>query len=213
MKKIILFLFLLLTSFDIWGQYQKKNDTLLIAILDTIYSADQIDRVNMAAVQKQYGWESRQIDSLRLKIRFQDSINLIKVKKIINNHDWPGPDKVGERGARTIFLVIQHADSLTQATYLPLLRKAVRKGKVQPQNLALLEDRILTKQGKKQIYGSQLTQYGSDEKYVFLPIEDEANVNKRRATVGLEPIEDYAKRFGIKYVAPVSNLQEKKNNR
>ncbi len=39
----------------------------------------------------------------------------------------------------------------------------------------------------------------------FFPIEDEANVNKRRAAVGLEPLEEYAKHFGIDYVLPKSN--------
>ncbi|MGN7787680.1 DUF6624 domain-containing protein [Niabella sp. 22666] len=211
MKKNILHLLLLLASFDIWGQHRsKKNNPQLIAILDTIYNADQIDRVNMTGVQKQYGLQSTQVDSLWKKINVQDSINLIKVKKIISTHGWPGPDKVGEQGARAIFLVIQHADSLTQVTYLPLLREAVKKGKARPQHLALLEDRILTKQGKKQIYGSQLTQSGSERKSVFFPIADEANVNKRRAAVGLEPIEDYAKRFGIIYVPPAAPIQKKK---
>lgn len=31
---------------------------------------------------------------------------------------------------------------------------------------------------------------------------DEPNVNKRRASVGLQPLEDYAKLFGIEYVLP-----------
>ncbi len=209
MKKIIFFFLLTLHSFNIWSQRAtKKNDTQLIAVLDTIYNADQIHRVNMTEVQKRYGWESTQIDSLWKKIRFQDSVNLVKIKKVINTYGWAGPDKVGEQGAKTIFLVIQHADSLTQITYLPLLRDAVKKGKARTQDLALLEDRILTKQGKKQIYGSQLTQSGSEEKYVFFPIEDEANVNKRRAAVGLEPIEDYAKRFGIDYIFPATDPQK-----
>lgn len=210
MKKIIFFFLLTLHSFNIWSQRATKKNTQLIAVLDTIYNADQIHRVNMTEVQKRYGWESTQIDSLWKEIRFQDSVNLIKVKKIISTHGWPGPDKAGERGAKTIFLVIQHADSLTQVTYLPILREAVKKGKARTQDLALLEDRILTKQGKKQIYGSQLTQSGSKGKPVFFRIEDETNVNKRRAAVGLEPIEDYAKRFGIIYVSPVAPTQEKK---
>jgi hypothetical protein len=36
----------------------------------------------------------------------------------------------------------------------------------------------------------------------FFPIQDEANVNKRRASVGLQPLEEYAKFFGINYVLP-----------
>ena len=55
----------------------------------------------------------------------------------------------------------------------------------------MLQDRILMRQGKKQIYGSQVvfTKNGVQE---FYSIEDEKNV-------GLHPIEEYAKYFGIDY--------------
>ena len=81
------------------------------------------------------------------------------------------------------------------------MRAAVKRGNALPQNLALLEDRVLTNQGKKQIYGSQVSIDSTGQK-TFFPIIDEANVNKRRASVGLGPIEDYAKYFGINYVLP-----------
>ncbi len=82
------------------------------------------------------------------------------------------------------------------------MRKAVAKDHAKPQNLALLEDRVLTTQGKKQIYGSQLRTNEKTGKYEFYPIEREANVDKRRASVGLEPLEQYAKYFGVDYILP-----------
>jgi len=33
----------------------------------------------------------------------------------------------------------------------------------------------------------------------FFPIADEAHVDERRASVGLEPLADYAKGFGLEY--------------
>ena len=61
-------------------------------------------------------------------------------------------------------------------------------------------------QGKEQIYGSQVK--GNNKGgYEFYPIKDEANVNKRRASMNLGPLEDYAKSFGFFYVPPI----EKKN--
>ena len=180
----------------------------LVALLDTIYHEDQRERGNIDTVEKQFGWQSPQMDSLLRKMMLQDSINLVRVKQIIDDYGWPGPYEVGEQGATTIFLVIQHADSLTQVTYIPKMRDAVKKGTAKPQDLALLEDRILTKQGKEQIYGSQLrrTEQG---KYEFFPIMDETNVNKRRASVGLPPLEEYAKHFGIEYVLPKSDNPKK----
>lgn len=181
---------------------ESKFNKPLVALLDTIYTQDQGDRQIVAVIQKQYGWKSRQMDSLWKKINFQDSVNLLRVKHIIDTYGWLGADEIGRQGNLTLFLVIQHADSLTQVTYLPLMRKAVEKGKAAPQNLALLEDRVLMNQNKKQIYGSQVRTNEQTGKNEFYPIEDEPNVNKRRASVGLGPLEEYAKFFGLDYVLP-----------
>ena len=88
------------------------------------------------------------------------------------------------------------------------MREAVGKGKAKTQDLALLEDRILTTQGKEQIYGSQLRR-NEQGKYEFFPIMDEVNVNKRRASVGLGPLEEYAKYFGVDYVLPNGKVRNK----
>ena len=127
----------------------------------------------------------------------KDSINLIKVKAILDQYGWLGSDIVGGQGNQTIFLVIQHADLRTQEKYLPMMQEAVRHGKAKGSHLALLIDRVEMYNGRPQIYGSQLN--GENGKYKFYPILDEANVNKRRAEVGLEPLEEYAKQFNIEY--------------
>ncbi len=43
---------------------------------------------------------------------------------------------------------------------------------------------------------------GPDGKAAFFPIMDEVNVDKRRASVGLGPLADYARYFHIKYHLP-----------
>lgn len=173
----------------------------LMALLDTVIRNDQTDRYQMDAVQQQYGWQSRQMDSLIKKIDRQDSVNLVIVKNIMDTHGWLGPDQIGYSGNSALFLVIQHADSLTQVNYLPLMREAVKKGSARAQDLALLEDRVLVRQGKEQIYGSQL-KTGPDGRNQFYPIRDEKKVNVRRAKMGLGPLEDYARLFGLEYVIP-----------
>jgi len=202
MTKFIFFISLIFAAVDVSGQ--SKFNKELAALLDTVYNEDQSDRLKIDSLQKKYGWESGQVQSLLKNLQTKDSINLIKVKNIIDAYGWLGPDEVGKQGAQTIFLVIQHADSLTQVTYFPLMQEAVKNGKARPQELALLEDRILTTQGKEQIYGSQV-RTTKEGKYEFFPIKDEINVNKRRASVGLQPLEEYAKYFDIKYVLPKSN--------
>jgi hypothetical protein len=201
MKKFIFFISLIFVVIDLSGQSTFNKE--LASLLDTIYHEDQSGRSRIDSLQKLYGWRSEQVQSLLKPMMIQDSINLARVRNIIDTYGWLGPDEVGKQGAQTIFLVIQHADSLTQVTYFPLMQEAVTKGKARPRDLALLEDRILTNQGKEQVYGSQL-RTNEAGKYEFFPIRDEINVNKRRAAVGLQPLEEYAKYFGINYVLPGS---------
>lgn len=131
----------------------------------------------------------------------QDSVNLLKVTRILDKYGWLGPDVIGWQGGTALFLVIQHADLKVQEKYLPIMREAVKVGKMNSGSLALLEDRVALRQGKKQIYGSQIEKNAKGD-WVVSPIEDEINVNERRKSVGLEPLEDYVKKWNIDYKLP-----------
>jgi len=170
--------------------------------LDSIYIEDQKFRQMIEEIEKKYGYESKEMKELWKKMGKRDSINLIIVTGIIDKNGWLGPDVVGERGSTTLFLVIQHSNQKVQEKYLPMMTDAVKNGKAQGGNLALLEDRVALGQGKKQIYGSQIHRDPKTGKYFVAPIEDEPNVNKRRASVGLEPLEDYARHWDIEYKLP-----------
>jgi hypothetical protein len=90
--------------------------------------------------------------------------------------------------------------------YLPLMRDAVKNKNASPKDLALLEDRTAISQGKKQIYGSQIGRNDSTQKFFVRPIEDPDNVDKRRASIGLEPMAEYLTRWDILW-----NLNEHKS--
>ena len=75
------------------------------------------------------------------------------------------------------------------------MREAVEKGNARASSLALLEDRVALRQGKKQIYGSQV--WKLDGKWYVQPLEDPENVDKRRAEVGLQPLNEYTQYFGF----------------
>lgn len=176
---------------------EARLDKPLVAQLDSIHHNDQDLRIEIENISAQYGQDS---DEMRLhwkKINAQDSINLIAVTHILDERGWLGADVIGSKGAQTLFLVIQHADLLTQLKYLPMLRKAVAQGKAHASSLALLEDRVALRQGNRQIYGSQIhTDKETGEPYVA-PIMEPDYVNERRAKVGLEPIEEYIKHWNL----------------
>lgn len=180
-------------------EYEKHLDKPLIAILDTIYEEDQKYRQQIDSIQKKFGWESEEMNRHWKLISENDSINLIRVKKILDERGWLGSEVIGNRGNTTLFLVIQHADLETQKKYLPMMREAVENGNARAYSLALLEDRVALGQGKKQIYGSQI---GRDEEtgdYYVLPLIEPEKVNERRSEVGLGTIEDYVSRWKISW--------------
>jgi hypothetical protein len=131
-------------------------------------------------------------------ISLNDSINVIKVKKILDEHGWLGPDVIGVNGNEALFLVIQHAPHETQLKYLPMMREAVKNKAADGYSLAMLEDRVALGEGKKQIYGSQVMKIGTGDFYLR-PLIDPDNVDKRRAEVGLSPIAEYLTNWNIKW--------------
>ncbi|MCW3085323.1 MAG: hypothetical protein JWP12_2689 [Bacteroidetes bacterium] len=176
---------------------EAKLNKPLIAELDTILDHDQKYRAKINDTKQNYGADSKEMKALWRTINENDSIDLLKVKTILDRDGWLGPDVVGEEGSETLFLVIQHSDQKTQEKYLPMVREAVEDGRASAGMLALLEDRVAVKQGKKQIYGSQIVTDPKTGKDTIAPVEDFANVNKRRAAIGLEPLEEYVKQWNI----------------
>ncbi len=172
-------------------------DKELVAILEKIYEEDQKFRMKINEIEQKYGRKSEEMKAHWKIINEKDSINLIKVKKILDERGWLGSDIIGEKGNTTLFLVIQHSDIETQIKYLPIMRDAVKKGNARPSDLALLEDRILLRQGKKQIYGSQIGRNQETGEHYVLPLKDPENVDKRRSAVGLGPLQNYVVHFGI----------------
>ncbi len=181
----------------------------LVQQLDSIRIEDQKYRQMIKGIGQKYGYESKEMKDLWKIINKKDSINLIKITGILDKYGWLGLDIVGQEGSITLFLVIQHADQKTQEKYLPMMREAVKAGKAQGNQLALLEDRVALGQGKKQIYGSQIHRDNITGKYFVAPIEDESNVNKRRAEVGLEPLEVYAKGVLINFYQSQPHVRNK----
>jgi hypothetical protein len=129
-----------------------------------------------------------------------DQRNIARLEEIVAQYGWPGKSLVGDKAAQAAFLIVQHAELAYQEKYLPILKDAVSKKEARPSEVAMLEDRVLMRQGKSQIYGTQLvSDASSGGKLQLHPIEDEANVDRRRADVGLPPLREYLKLFGLEY--------------
>jgi hypothetical protein len=126
-----------------------------------------------------------------------DADNALRMAEILDEFGWPGWSLVGEDGALAAWVLIQHADFNLdlQKRGLALMREAVAADDADPSDLAYLIDRVLVAEGKPQVYGTQLSVDEDGEVTPRTPIEDEANVDARRAEMGLGTLEAYYEEF------------------
>ena len=124
--------------------------------------------------------------------------NVARIEEIIAEQGWPKKSIIKGSAASTVFLVIQHADIEIQKKYLPLMKEAANTGEANWSSLALLIDRVNLREGKQQIYGSQIYR-NDDGSFYVKDLENPEYVNQRRAEVGLGPIQEYVGRWDIEW--------------
>ena len=199
---LLLSIIAFILSFD---AYSLEPNTVksVKTILKKVEDTDQAIRKEIQEKMKIYKPDSSEITKLWKKQNKYDSENQQIVAEILKNYGWPKVSDYGNIGpAEIIFLVIQHADIEYQKRYFAWVQAAAQRGDLRKSSFALLQDRLLVGEGKKQQFGSQVRIDPKTGKSSLYPIEDEANVDKRRAEVGLQPLAVYAKFFGIDYKPP-----------
>lgn len=138
-------------------------------------------------------------------INKQDSLNLIKIEKIISKYGYPGRTLVGEKTNEAAWYVIQHSEEIPK--YFEIIKKAGKKKEIPLRLVAMMEDRKLMYEEKEQIYGSQgagrfiINDKGEKIFFNFIwPIKNQKKVNRLRKKIGFSnSIEEYAKILGIEY--------------
>lgn len=214
---ILLLLFCLVSPFACKAPESLVEETppLLDEIrleLEKRMETDQALRLELPKLAEKHGHDSEEVQSLWKKQAAIDKENMARLEEIVAAHGWPGKSKVGEKGALAAFLILQHAEHEYQKKYLPMVREAVAQGELEASYVALLEDRVLMRDGKPQIYGSQLIQNRETGKLELYAIENEAEVDQRRAEVGLPPLAEYMKLFDLEYAPPAKEDSEPPSN-
>lgn len=176
----------------------------LRAVLDTIWDTEQTPiRLRDSAINK-FGADSEQARRYQSIYEENHTLNEKKIREILDRGSWPELDVIGEQGNWTICNVIQHAENDIRIQYLPMMRQAVKDKKLAPRFLVRAEDRIATERGDLQVYGGQMKYYPETKNFNLWPVYDPANIDKRRAEIGLEPIAEFLKnRFNFEW-----NLEE-----
>jgi hypothetical protein len=129
----------------------------------------------------------------------RDRANTDWLKVIVAEQGWPTISKVGSDAAAAAFLLVQHADHdpVFQLDILRLIEPLVANGEVAPRSYAYLYDRTMLKLNGQQRYGTQAVCI--DGSFQPRPLEDEANVDRLRTAVELEPLAQYLERMFQSY--------------
>lgn len=122
-------------------------------------------------------------------VRQLDLEHAKQLDAIIERVGWPGKTLVGDDGAHAAWLILQHSTPEMMRCRLPLIEAAAARGEASHRDVAYLVDRVLVFEGKLQRYGTQIVVSGSG--LVPAPIENESEVDTRRAAVGLGPLAVY----------------------
>ena len=192
--KTIALTFLSIVLFATSITAQTINDSHVIdSLLHCIYQKDQSIRHEFISHIQTDNADS--IIYYSQKMNEIDNENQQIVFNILDTEGWP--NNVSDSAHTAIFLVIDHAELPAQKKYLPMIEEQATNGFVSKSNLATLQDRILMKEDKRQLYGTQTKSFseliGDEKKTVVYmwPIESPESIDSLRATVGLPPIAWY----------------------
>lgn len=170
----------------------KNDQQARIAMINFMKANNNLDMNKLS--------QEKQVEYMKLveAVGKADQENTSWLKAIIEKQGWLTFSMVGKDGAQSAWLLVQHADAdpKFQRHCLDLMTKSPRN-EVSLSNLAYLTDRVLLAEGKKQLYGTQFMKM--DDKWKPRPLEDEQNVDKRRAEMGLSKLADYVKMIEQQY--------------
>jgi len=209
MKKILLVIFCCLTF--VVCQAQKKLNPVLKKQLDSVMALDQKYREIMTLLlnpnKKDSVAKSLSLTVNEANARYNtlqnhiDSSNLVFIEKVFDKYGYPGKSLVGTPTNESAWNLIQHSKKIDQ--YMPIIKKAAEENELPFSLYAMMFDRQLQREGKEQVYGSQVQMQklknGKVEAFVW-PIKDPDKVNELRKEAGFTTtVEQNAKRLGVVY--------------
>ncbi len=179
MKKAVFAILCLLVALSCSVNKQVRlSKADLPKLIDSLHHADQ----SCAKIQP--------ADSAAAAFKRVIRSNFPLVERIFRQFGYPGYDMVGKETSDQYFLLVQHSDFNVpfQQEVLKAVKKQVKKGNASGQSFAFLTDRTEINNGRPQVYGTQINMSGNT---TIKPCIDLDNLDKRRASVGLEPIKAY----------------------
>ena len=160
---------------------------------------DQAGFYEMGIAVRNLGPGSPVVTALRRMQAMQNEKNLAELEVLLDSKGWPEKSQVGSEASEAAFYVLQHANAAAQLKYLPLFDAACRRNEGNWQQYALMFDRMRINNNLPQRYGTHaILDNGTSGELKLYPLEDESRVDEWRMEKGLEPLNDYLARTGIR---------------
>jgi hypothetical protein len=174
----------------------------LILLLDSMETLDQKWRhtvTSLRNVETKNEAESM-VDALKSLV-LTDSLNYPVLQQIFNRYGFLNYDIVGINGSRKFWLLVQHQDKHPefQEAVLDKMKIQTDLGKASKMDYAYLLDRVKVNTSQLQVYGTQMRLNDAKTSYEPQPVIDPANLDTRRTSVGLEPIQSYTSSMNSMY--------------
>jgi len=133
------------------------------------------------------------------KLAATDRADGVEAHAIFAKYGLPTFALVGPQAAQDFDDVIQHQPLAFQKQVLPQMKADVEAGQVSSESYAMLLDRVESYSHQPQTYGENFV-CTPDGKGKPSPIADPADVDRRRAEIGLMPLGLYSKALGELYM-------------
>ncbi len=110
------------------------------------------------------------------------------LKEVINHYGWPKISEFGQEACQHAWILVQHCNDTEFQKDCLTKMEALDKTEVDSKLIAYLYDRIQINSNLLQRYGTQINEKGE-----VLPLENPECIDELRASVGLEPLQEYLK--------------------
>ncbi len=173
----------------------QQNDSL-IKVLFALDQQFKKSQDTLVAAYGSYGSKSTQYAFAKRWARENDSLVFLQVDDIIGKFGYPNREQVGEQ-AGVLFFIISAAPQPLREKHYSLILKARDNGILTAKDVAFFVDKVMVGKGEKQIYGTLFKFDHKNNRELYYPIGDPAEVNKKRKEVGLEEV-DWGKETFLK---------------
>ena len=126
--------------------------------------------------------------------------------QIIIANGWPTSALVEREGVLAALFILKNGPYELQRDLLPVIAAVVKKDPVQKPEFAAVFDRLRVSAGMKQLFGTQAVT--AEGFLVLYPIEDQTNLNARRAEFGMPDMDSYIRQLEYMYGKPVVKARQ-----